>query len=108
MHRLAFQAAAPGLANRRLSWKPQKPAANPLYERLGNLTPVPVLGLNARWFGPWARLVAGTSTRWTNLPTILLDPVYDRVSTAPVRAEPAQRVANLRATVNPVTFELWT
>ena len=108
MHRLAFQASAPGLANRRLSWRPQTPAANPLYERLGDLTPVPVLGLNARWFGPWAQLVAGTSTRWTNLPTILLDPVYDRVSTATIRAEPAQRVANLRATVGPVTFELAT
>lgn len=108
MHRLAFQASAPGPANRRLSWRPQAAAANPLYENLGDLTPVPVLGLRARWFRPWARLVAGTLTRWTNLPAILLDPVADAVPATDIRATAAQRVAELRATADPVTFELAT
>jgi hypothetical protein len=109
IHRLAFQAPVPGMPNRRLPWKPQTPAANPLYEDFADLTPVPVLGLDARWLRPWARLVAGTPSGWTNLPAILLGPAAEPKATPRgVAGDAAQRVAAFRSMAHPVTFELAT
>lgn len=109
LHRLAFQAPAPGMANRRLSWRPQAAAANPLYEDLGELTPVPVLGLSAYWLKPWARLVAGCTAGWTNLPAVLVGTsALDASFPDGPDLDAAQRVAEFRATVDPVTFELAT
>jgi hypothetical protein len=110
VHRLSFQAPAPGMANRRLSWRHQVAAANPLYEDLGELTPVPVLSLGARWVKPWARLVAGSMFGWTNLPSILVGSPAGPSTPASDSAgvEAAQRVADFRASADPVTFELAT
>lgn len=110
VHRLAFQASIPGVANRNLFWRPQAAAAKPLYEDLGNLTPVPVLELDARWLRPWARLVAGNPPGWTKLPAILLDasPGIELAAVDDAPGEAARRVAEFRAMADPVTFDLAT
>lgn len=110
VHRLAFQAPTPGVANRSLFWRPQAAAAKPFYDDLGNLTPVPVLELDVRWLRPWARLVAGNPPGWTKLPAILLNisPDVELVTVDDVSGESAQRVAEFRAMADPVTFDLAT
>jgi hypothetical protein len=110
IHRLRFHAPSPGAANRRLSWRPQVGAAEPLYEDLGDTMPIPVLGLGAQWLGPWSRLVAGTTRWWTDLPAVLAEPVsVDELrANIPRSSDPAHRVAEFRATVTPLTFELAT
>jgi tetratricopeptide (TPR) repeat protein len=109
-HRLRFRAPAAGAANQRLLWQPQVAAAEPLYEDLTDAVPIPVLGLGARWLESWARLVAGTTSGWTDLPAALVGgEVADTAS--PVDdgpADPARQIAEFRATATPMTFELAT
>jgi hypothetical protein len=111
IHRLRFRAPSSGdAANGRLVWRPQVAAADPLYENLTDTSPIPVLGLGARWFGPWSKLVSGTTSKWVDLPAVLAGPTTvdepGDVVTGP--DEPARQVAEFRAAAAPLAFELAT
>jgi hypothetical protein len=109
-HPLALKATAPGVANRQLSWQPQDSVASLLFEDFHELTPVPVLELNPHWLRPWARLVAGVSQDWANLRAILLgaSPDAETGNGDGSGRTAAQRVADFRATADPLTFKLGT
>jgi hypothetical protein len=110
IHRLRFRAPSPGAANARLFWRSQVTAADPFYEDLTDTTPIPVLGLGARWLGPWSGLVSGTTSRWVDLPAVLAGPTdFDEpVDVVTGSDEPARQVAEFRAVAAPLAFELAT
>lgn len=106
-HRLRFRAHDGGAANRRLAWHAQASLVDPLYDDVRDAVPIPILGLGARWLGPWSRLVTGTASGWTDLPAILCGPaVVDPAPDIERPVKPAALVAAARAAVTPETFEL--
>ncbi|HEY3606360.1 MAG TPA: FxSxx-COOH system tetratricopeptide repeat protein [Pseudonocardiaceae bacterium] len=107
-HRLRFRGPAPGAPNQRLRWQPQVTAAEPLYEDLTDTVPIPVLGLGARWLASWSRLVAGTTSGWTDLPAALVGRESADAPNPGGPAQPARQVAEFRAAATPITFELAT
>ena len=106
-HRLRFRVHDGRAANRRMAWQAQASLVDPLYDDVRDAVPIPILGLGARWLGPWSRLVTGTASGWTDLPAILCGPAaVDPSSDLERSDDPAALVAAARAAVTPETFEL--
>ncbi|MCP9950134.1 hypothetical protein LUX33_18090 [Actinomadura madurae] len=90
----------PGAPNTDLRFTPYDGAA-------GAGVPVPVLEISPRWFGAWARLVAGSEPQPTAVATL---PARPSGTAAPVRRERelpvAERVRRFLATASPDAAEL--
>jgi hypothetical protein len=109
VHRLRFRTQGSGVANAHLSWQSQVSGVSLLDETAEDTMPIPVLGLGARWLRPWSRLIAGHTSRWTDLPALLAEaqfPDEDVMDTGPI--DPARQVTAFRATTSPLTYELAT
>ncbi len=81
---------------------------------IDQVVPVPVLEPDARWIAPWARLVSGRASSWTDLPAVLAGPsafAPPQDGGDPWEAPepfPRARVRRFRALASPESFALAT
>ncbi|GFJ95084.1 SAV_2336 N-terminal domain-related protein [Phytohabitans rumicis] len=69
--------------------------------------PVPVLELDARWIGWWARLVTG-KTSWVDGVVHAVDPAARLLPEPPQQVSPGDRVSRFRKATSATTFRLAT
>ncbi|MFI5808278.1 FxSxx-COOH system tetratricopeptide repeat protein [Streptomyces sp. NPDC051561] len=109
--RMRLSAQGPWSGNGQVHWEAAEPLAAPPPPGPGGcVVPVPVLELDARWFGPWARFVAGTDPRWADMPAILASTgALPSHRPSPVsRATAAELVARFRTRASIDAFALAT
>ncbi len=86
-----------------LAW--QDPFETPVGSRL---LPVPVLELDARWLGWWARLVAEVQQEWLDAAVLLPGATTRSVSAEPGALNALDRVLHFRSSASPMAYRLAT
>lgn len=116
IHRLRCHASVSGSPNRRWSRRPATPPADPYGEHeredVGDLMPIPVVGLGAaRSLRSWVELIAGRGPDWVDLTAVLVGPKADGAVTTSGEwpdVDPRTAVHRFREVASPTTFTLAT